>query len=748
MPRHPRPASFVALISLALAAGAFAQGTAEDYRRAAELPARWRAAFKAAAPAPAWLDDGRLLLSVTDDGRSGPVFRGIDPATGIETVFSPDDPFLRIGPTEGRRRGEATVLHIRNLSREPLELLWQGGEGPRAYGTIEAGGRKSQPTFGGHRWILRRADGKELPAFAAEDRPAFAEVAADGTLLRSPRPPARTKPASRPAAGSRRTASRPADRSRVSPDGRRFVEFRDEPGDVGKLRFVESAPDGSLRPRLREFDYARPGDRIAVRKPRLFEAGSGREIPTDDALFRDPYAITDAAWSADGAEFRFVYNARGHQTLRLVALDAETGRARTVIEETSPTFVDYAHGFYYRVLGGGETALWMSERDGFRHLYRFDLRTGALLNRVTEGPWVVRGVEQVDEDAGRVYFRAGGILPGEDPYHVHYARVNLDGTDLAVLTSGDGTHEIDVAPDGASFLDRWSRVDAPPRTALRSREDGRLIRDLGATNDAPLKAAGFTAPERFTAKGADGTTDIYGVIFRPSNFDATKRYPVIEHVYAGPQGFFTPKSFEVWHHHREVAELGFIVVQVDGRGTAGRSKAFHDVAWRNVAEAGFDDRIAWIKSAAARRPELDVTRVGIYGTSAGGQTALRALITHGDFYRAAVADCGCHDNRTDKLWWNELWMGFPVGPHYDEQSNAKQAHRMKGELFLMVGETDRNVDPASTLQVVDALVKADKDFELLVMPGVGHGVLGTPYGKRRMQDFFVRKLLGVEPRAR
>ena len=737
MSRRLKPASVLLLVPFCFAALASAQGTAEDYRRAAGLEARWRAAFKATKPSSFWLDDGRLLLEGLGDGPDGPVFRAVDPASGAETTIALDDPLLRIGKTEARRRGDATVLYVRNRTEAPLELFWQGGDGDRSYGTIKAGGERVQPTFGGHRWILRRADRTDSGLFAAEDRPCVAEIAPDGTLLRRPPPPPAAKTSSRPVVGSG-----------ISPDGKRRVAFREEPGDVGKLRFVESAPDGTLKPRLREIDYARPGDRITVRKPQLFDTATGREIPIDDALFRDPYAITEAAWSADGAEYRFVYNARGHQTLRLVAIDAETGRARTLIEETSPTFVDYAHGFYFRILREGRTALWMSERDGFRHLYRFDLRTGKMLNRVTTGPWVVRGVESVDEDKARVYFRAGGIRPEEDPYHVHYARVDLDGTDLVVLTAGDGTHEIDVAPDGGAFLDRWSRVDLPPRTVLRRREDGREIRIVAEGDDAALKAAGWTPPERFKAKGVDGATDIYGVIFRPSNFDPSKRYPVIEHVYAGPQGFFTPKSFAAWHHHREVAELGFIVVQVDGRGTAGRSKAFHDVAWRNVAEAGFDDRIAWLKAAAATRPEMDLSRVGIYGTSAGGQTAFRALITHGDFYRAAVADCGCHDNRTDKLWWNELWMGYPVGPHYDEQSNAKQAHRMKGDLFLIVGESDRNVDPASTLQVVDALVKADKDFELLVMPGVGHGVLGTPYGKRRMQDFFVRKLLGVEPRAR
>jgi dipeptidyl aminopeptidase/acylaminoacyl peptidase len=237
------------------------------------------------------------------------------------------------------------------------------------------------------------------------------------------------------------------------------------------------------------------------------------------------------------------------------------------------------------------------------------------------------------------------------------------------------------------------------------------------------------------------------VIVRPTNFDARKKYPVVEHIYAGPHSAFVPKAFAshlgVMH---DIAELGFIVVQIDGMGTAHRSKAFHDVCWKNLGDSGFPDRIAWIRAAAEKHAEMDISRVGIFGGSAGGQSALRALIAHGDFYKVAVADCGCHDNRMDKVWWNEAWMGWPIGEHYAEQSNVTQAHRLTGKLLLIVGEMDRNVDPASTMQVANALIMADKDFDLLVMPGVGHGAAETPYGRRRRADFLVRNLLGVEPR--
>jgi dipeptidyl aminopeptidase/acylaminoacyl peptidase len=308
------------------------------------------------------------------------------------------------------------------------------------------------------------------------------------------------------------------------------------------------------------------------------------------------------------------------------------------------------------------------------------------------------------------------------------------------ITADDGNHEWVFSPDGKYIFDRYSRVDLPPVHQVRDAFDGRLLLQLEEADWSELLAAGWQVPERFVAKGRDGKTDIYGVIIRPSHFQPGKKYPVIEQIYAGPQSAYVPKGFSLQLGDAQLAELGFIVVRVDGMGTSHRSKAFHDLCWKNLADAGFPDRRLWLEAAAKQHPELDLTRVGIVGGSAGGQNALGALLFHGDFYHAAVADCGCHDNRMDKVWWNELWMGWPIGEHYAEQSNVTQAHRLEGKLMLIVGELDNNVDPASTFQVVDALIKADKDFELLLIPGAGHGAGGSPYGRRRTWDFFVRHL--------
>jgi dipeptidyl aminopeptidase/acylaminoacyl peptidase len=287
-------------------------------------------------------------------------------------------------------------------------------------------------------------------------------------------------------------------------------------------------------------------------------------------------------------------------------------------------------------------------------------------------------------------------------------------------------------------VDTWSRVDAPPVTELRRCADGKLVCKL-ETAEVTGKVA---MPKPFVAKARDGATDIYGAIWFPKNFNPRKKYPVIEDIYAGPQDSFTPKNFHATYSQQRVADDGFIVVQMDGMGTANRSKAFHDYCWKNIKDAGFPDRLLWIRAAAKQYPAMDLTRAGIFGTSAGGQDALRGLLDHGDFYRAGVADSGCYDNRMDKIWWNEQWMGWPVDDSYTRSSCVTDAHNLHSKLLLMAGEMDKNVDPASTMQVVNALVKANKNFELFIMPGQGHGVLSTEYGKRRLEDFFERNLGG------
>ena len=531
-----------------------------------------------------------------------------------------------------------------------------------------------------------------------------------------------------------------------SPDSKKLVVLRRAKGEEHKVHIIESSPKDRVQPKLHWYNYHKPGDRIPVTKPHLFDIAERKEVSIDDKLFSSPWKIDELRWDARSRWFTFLYNQRGHQVLRVVTVNAQTGEATALIDETSKTFVDYAFKKYIRYLDDTREIIWMSERDGWNHLYLYDSETGEVKNQITKGPWVVRRVDRTDTKERQIWFRAGGIHPGKDPYHLHFCRINFDGSGLVILTEGAGTHEIEYSPNRDFFVDRYSRVDMPTVTELRRADDGSLVCKLEQADWLQLLKTGWRPPERFVAKGRDGKTDIYGIIHRPTNLTPEKQYPVIEKIYAGPHGSFVPKKFSSYFSAQAIAELGFIVVQIDGMGTSNRSKAFHDVCWKNLGDSGFPDRILWIKAAAEKYPYIDVSRVGIYGGSAGGQSSTCAVLAHGDFYKVAVSDCGCHDNRMDKMWWNELWMSWPVGPHYAEQSNVTNAHKLEGKLLLTVGELDRNVDPASTMQMANALIKADKDFDLIVFPGRGHGAGESAYGKRRRRDFFVRHLHGVEPR--
>ena len=455
-----------------------------------------------------------------------------------------------------------------------------------------------------------------------------------------------------------------------SPDSRKLVAMRLLPGTQRRVYLVESSPDDQLQPRLDSYPYLKPGDEVPIRKPHLFDVEATKEIPMNDALFSNPWSISDVRWETNSSWFTFLFNQRGHQALRILAVDAGTGAVKPIVDEQSKTFICYSGKFFSEYLDDTGEILWMSERDGWNHLYLYDAKMGAVKNQITQGEWVVRSVDRVDKEKRQIWFHAGGIRPGQDPYCLHCCRVNFDGSGLTILTEGNGTHSEQFSPDHRFFIDTYSRADAAPANELRRSDDGKLVCKLEEADASEVSAKGWQFPEPFVAKGRDGVTDIYGVIWRPKNFDPNKKYPVIECIYAGPQDSFAPKPFRASSQQQTLADLGFIVVQMDGMGTSNRSKKFHDVCWKNLADAGFPDRILWIKAAAAKYPSCDLTRVGLYGTSAGGQNALRGLLDHGDFYKAGVADSGCHDNRMDKIWWNEQWFGWPVDESYARSSNV------------------------------------------------------------------------------
>jgi len=535
-----------------------------------------------------------------------------------------------------------------------------------------------------------------------------------------------------------------------SPDSRKLAVYRVIPGYQREVYYVESSPEDQLQPKHSTLVYAKPGDVLDKERPVIFDVENRRQVPVDDALFPNAYTLSEMEWRKDSRHLTFEYNQRGHQVYRIIEVDGETGAARAVISEEPETFYYYSEargngGTHYRHdLEDGKEIIWMSERDGWAHLYLYDGATGRVKNQITRGEWVVRSVEWVDEENRQIWFRASGMYPGRDPYFLHYYRIDFDGTNLTAFTEADGQHSVSLSPDRAFFVDRWSRVDRPPVAELRRTGDRSLVMTLAEADDSALLATGWRYPEVFVAKGRDGVTDIWGVIVRPTDFDPGKRYPVIEYIYAGPHSAFVPKTFGTQRNLQTMAELGFVVVQIDGMGTALRSKAFHDVSWKNIKDAGFPDRILWHQAVASLYPWYDISQVGIYGTSAGGQNSMAALLFHPEFYSVAVSAAGCHDNRMDKIWWNELWMSWPLGPQYSASSNVDNAWRLRGNLLLILPELDTNVDPSSTMQVVNALIEADKDFDFLVVPGADHGS-GGAYGVRKRYDFFVRHLLGVDP---
>ena len=534
-----------------------------------------------------------------------------------------------------------------------------------------------------------------------------------------------------------------------SSNSRTLVAFRIEPGERKEVYLVESSPKDGGRAKLKSRPYPLPGDKFAKYEPNVFDVGSHKQTKPEVDRFEHEWLRPRLRWSRDGSRFAYQQTDRGHQRFRVIEVDSQSGVARNLIDEKTETFIWTAHTETLNLsrvnwLTNSAEIIYASESNGWRHLYLIDADAGKLKNAITTGDWIVRGLDRIDEMNRQVWFHASGVRPEQDPYLIHYGRVNFDGGGLVWLTAGDGNHSVQFSPDRTFLIDTYSRVDLPPVNELRRVSDGKLVCELEEADISALKESGWEAPEVFVAKGRDGKTDIWGIICRPRNFDPNSKYPILEDIYAGPQSSFTPKTFSSSSRYEALTKLNFIVVKMDGMGTANRSKAFHDVCWHNLKDAGFPDRILWMKAAAAKYPSMDITRVGVYGTSAGGQNAAGAVLFHPEFYKAAVANCGCHDNRMDKASWNEQWMGYPVGPHYGESSNIDHGGQLQGHLFLVVGEMDNNVPPESTFRFADALIKANKDFEYLVVPGGGHGA-GGAYGQRRLQDFFVRHLLHKEP---
>jgi dipeptidyl-peptidase-4 len=522
-----------------------------------------------------------------------------------------------------------------------------------------------------------------------------------------------------------------------APDGRHFALWRERVVPVRTYTVVDS-----VKGTKKDIPYEKPGDDKTERRPWVFAIGAESPSTPDRSALPLTMNTDRLDWTADGHRLRSQFVKRGFTGHGLVEYSTETRRWRTLLSEEDPKFV-YTYGSRFRRDLDERRTLWASERTGFNQLYLVDLPSGQTLHAVTSGPGLVKHVIDVDVKTGELLYIGLGRHPEENPYHHHLFRTDLQGRPPLDLTPGDAHHTVDFSPGRRYFIDTASRVDLAPTFTLRASADGRALATLASGNLDRLKAAGWQEPIRFHTKDREGKFDIWGVVNRPYPFDPGKKYPVLEHIYAGPQDSFVPTGFALWNNnHREPTLKGFYVVQIDGRGTWNRGREFHQEAWQNLKDAGFPDRIRWLREFAQREPAMDLGRVGIFGGSAGGQNTVHALLLHGDFYKAGAADCGCYDNRIDKLWWNEQWMGYPIGPAYAANSCATEASRLRGHLFLTVGESDTNVDVKCTYDLRDALLAAGKKdlFELEVVPGAGHGACEQPAMRAKRLQFFINQL--------
>lgn len=555
-----------------------------------------------------------------------------------------------------------------------------------------------------------------------------------------------------------------------SPDDRKILSHRIDERGVGQFTLVQSVPlDGETRPKRHTYSYPLPGDELVPQAELvIFDVQQRRMIPVDmpplnvlyygTPLRRDPGQMRSKSvwWSDDGARIYVLRRERGYKSIALYEIDADTGASKVLVEEAADIPVDphvtHSGEPNVRVIDNGANVVWFSQRDGWGHLYLYDAESGTLEHRITSGEWAVANVLHIDESKRLIYFTAVGREPGRDPYYEFLYRIPVDGGEPELLTPEDAHHSISMSPSGRYFVDSHSTVDRPPVTVLYA-ADGTRIRTLETTDIELLQAQGWRFPERFRAKARDGVTDVYGVLIRPSNFDSTKTYPVIDSIYAGPQVNQAPVAFADGARGRAagfwqaqaLAELGFVVVMVDGIGMPYRSKGYHDTSYQNLGDGGIADHISALRELKQRYPYLDLDRVGIYGHSAGGYASCHAIFAYPEFYKVCVSSAGNHDHRLDKASWVERYMGLPVENHYSEQANQSLARNLEGKLLLIHGEMDENVHVSSTLVVVDALIEANKDFDLLIMPNRIHACGDDPYFIRRRWDYFVRHLLGAAP---
>ena len=542
-----------------------------------------------------------------------------------------------------------------------------------------------------------------------------------------------------------------------SSDSKKIATQQQDERNVGDMFLVQTKVG---HPTLRAWKYPLPGDSIVAMVQRVVIDVDTRTIVRlrmdpdfHRATLGDDISMSDYAFSPDGSKLALASTSRDHKQTIVRLADTKTGDVRTVFEETTSTQFESLSG--WRVLWGSNEIVWNSERDGWSQLYLYDLNTGQLKNKITTGEGPVWSIARIDEKTRTIWYGALGREKGQDPYLQHFYRASLDGRNTVSLTPDDGDHRMQLSPDGRWIIDTWSRADLAPQTALRD-DAGRLVMSLETADISKLLATGWKPPILFNVKAADGTTDIYGQLFRPTTFDSTKKYPIINNAYPGPQGGSVgSRAFAVAHGDKQaLAELGFIVVSIDGRGSGPeRSKAFHDAYYGSMGRDNtLPDQVAGMQNLAKRYPWIDIDKAAMWGHSGGGFITAGAMFRYPDFFKVGISESGNHDQRNYEDDWGERYQGLLArgpnsgGDSYAVEANQSLAKNLRGHLLLAHGTMDNNVPPDNTLLVVDALIRANKDFDLLMIPNAVHGYgSASNYMMRRRWDYFVRWLLDAEP---
>jgi dipeptidyl-peptidase-4 len=547
-----------------------------------------------------------------------------------------------------------------------------------------------------------------------------------------------------------------------SPDSRKIATFQQDQRGVGEMYLVSTKVG---HPELQAWKYPLPGDEVIPTIQRVvldvldphtvrlkMPADQHRSTLCDHITCRGEFA--DVEWNPASTEVAFVSTSRDHRKEVLRLANASTGEVRDVLEETVPTFYESGNGrVNWKFLAATNELIWFSERDNWGQLYLYDAQTGKVKNQITTGEGNVTQLLRVDEKNRVLYFLAVGKEKGRNPYYIHFYRIGFDGKNLALLTPENANHDVSLAPSGSFFVDSYSEPDVAPVAVLRD-ENGKLISTLEKSDISALVATGWKPPVPFTVKARDGVTDLYGLMYKPTNFDAAKKYPIVNHIYPGPQtGSIGSRNFSPARGDcQSLAELGFIVVEIDGMGTPWRSKKFHEAYFGNLGDNTLPDQVGGMKQLAEKNPWIDIDRAGIYGHSGGGFATADAMFRYPDFFKVGISEAGNHDNREYEDDWGEKWQGLletkaDGTTNYDNQANQLVAKNLKGHLLLAHGTMDNNVPPYNTLLVVNELIKANKDFDLLLLPNRNHGFGNEPYMVRRRWDYFVRYLLGGEPPA-